>query len=207
MINRIYLKDFLSFKEVDLELEKGLVVFTGPSGAGKSILMQSILSLFAIEDAKANLGEVSLNGLNIEDEAFDLEAGDEIVIKEIKKDKVRYFLNNQTISKKNLNSFSKRLIKHLHLKDTSDFDSSKLVDFLDSLCLKENKDFLGLKENFLNSYKEFQNIKNQLNKIKEDETKLEDLKEFAKFEIEKIASVNPQVGEYEELNDIKKKTF
>ncbi len=47
--------------------------------------MQSILSLFAIEDAKANLGEVSLNGLNIEDEAFDLEAGDEIVIKEIKK--------------------------------------------------------------------------------------------------------------------------
>ena len=44
MINRFYLKDFLSFKEVDLEFEKGLVVFTGPSGAGKSILMDAFLS-------------------------------------------------------------------------------------------------------------------------------------------------------------------
>ena len=42
-------------------------------------------------------------------------------------------------------------------------------------------------------------------KISEDESKLEDLKEFAKFEIEKIDSINPQVGEYDELADLKKK--
>lgn len=32
MIERFYLKDYLSFKEVELELKSGLVVFTGPSG-------------------------------------------------------------------------------------------------------------------------------------------------------------------------------
>jgi DNA repair protein RecN (Recombination protein N) len=205
MISRIYLKDFLSFNEVDMQLDKGLVVFTGPSGAGKSVLMQSILSLFAINESKANLGEVSLEGLNIEDEAFDIENDDDIIIKQIKKDKVRYFLNSQSISKKNLNQFSKKLIKHLHLKDTTDFDSDKLISFLDSLCSKTSKEYKQLKEDFSTSYNNFFKMKKELEKIKEDESKLEDLKEFAKFEIEKIASINPQIDEYEELNDIKKK--
>ncbi len=205
MIDRIYLKDFLSFKEVEMELDKGLVVFTGPSGAGKSVLMQSILSLFAINDSKASLGEVSLVNSNIEDEVYDISKSDDIVIKQIKKDKVRFFLNAQTISKKNLNSFSKKLIKHLHLKDTSDFDSKKLITFLDSLCLKEYKEFKALKENFTKEYKELEKTRKELEKIKEDESKLEDLKEFAKFEIEKIQSINPQIDEFEELASLKKK--
>ncbi|MCP4969154.1 MAG: DNA recombination protein RecN [Arcobacter sp.] len=205
MLNRIYLKDFLSFKEVDIEIKKGLVVFTGPSGAGKSVLMQSILSLFAIEECRANLGEVTLNGLNVQNEAYDININDEIIIKEIKKEKTRYFLNSQTISKKNLNLFSKKLIKHLHLKDTSDFESKKLVEFLDSLCLKEYSEFKDLKDNFISKYHELQKINKELLKIKEDESKLEDLKEFAKFEIEKIVTLDPKIGEYEELNEIKKK--
>ena len=55
LINRVYLKECLSFKEVDLEFKKGLNIFTGPSGAGKSILMQAILSLFALADVKAKM--------------------------------------------------------------------------------------------------------------------------------------------------------
>ncbi|WP_321470134.1 AAA family ATPase [Halarcobacter sp.] len=205
MINRIYLKDFLSFQEVDLELDKGLVVFTGPSGAGKSVLMQSILSLFAITEPKASLGEVTLLDLDIEDEAFDIQKGDEIVIKEIKKDKARYFLNAQTISKKNLNNFSKRLIKHLHLKDTSDFESSKLINFLDSVCIKEKNEFKDLKSSFDENIQKLFTIEKELEKIKDDEKNLEDLKEFAKFEIEKIENINPQIDEYEELNELKKR--
>lgn len=205
MINRIYLKNFLSFQEVDLEIKKGLVVFTGPSGAGKSVLMQSILSLFGIGDSKANLGEISISELNIEDESFDIEFDDDIIIKQIKKDKVRYFLNSQTISKKNLNNFSKRIIKHLHLKDTSDFNSDKLINFLDSLCNKNYENFKNLKNDFDSDFLKLQTIQEELAKIKEDESKLEDLKEFAKFEIDKISSLDPKIGEYEELNDIKKK--
>merc|ERR1711879_886307 len=117
-----------------------------------------------------------------------IEANDEIIIKEIKKDKVRYFLNSQSISKKNLNSFSKSLIKHLHLKDTSDFDSHKLIYFLDSMSSKNNKDFNSLKDSFTAQFINFQEMKKELEKIKNDELKLEDLKEFAKFEIEKNKS-------------------
>ncbi len=205
MITRVYLKECLSFDEVDLEFDKGLNIFTGPSGAGKSILMQSILSLFALSEVKANIGEVILSETNICDETFDISVDDEIVIKSIKKDKVRYFLNNQTISKKNLSDFSTRLIKHLNLKDTSEFDSPKLIDFLDKLTLKSTKEFKEIKDNFDSLYKELQKTKKELDKIKEDEKKLEDLKEFAKFEIDKIEQINPSVDEYEELNSLKKK--
>ena len=89
MINRVYLKECLSFNEVDLEFKKGLNIFTGPSGAGKSILMQAILSLFALADVKANLGEIALDNLNFADESYDISYDDEIVIKSIKKEKIR----------------------------------------------------------------------------------------------------------------------
>ena len=205
MITRVYLKDCLSFEEVDLEFKKGLNIFTGPSGAGKSILMQAILSLFALTDVKANLGEVLLSNSKINDEAYDLSFDDDIIIKSIKKDKVRYFLNNQSVSKKNLNDFSFKLIKHLNLKDTSEFDSSKLLDFLDRLTFQNKKDFIEIKESFDSLYKELTQVKKELQKILDDESKLEDLKEFARFEIDKIEQINPTIDEYEELNLIKKR--
>ena len=205
LINRVYLKECLSFKEVDLEFKKGLNIFTGPSGAGKSILMQAILSLFALSEVKANLGEIQLDNLNFSDESYDISLDDDIVIKSIKKEKVRYFLNNQTISKKNLNNLSTMLIKHLNLKDTSEFDSHKLVFFLDKLTSKNKKEFVEIKSSFDTLYLDFLQIKKELKKILEDENKLEDLKEFAKFEIDKIEQINPSIDEYEELNLIKKR--
>jgi DNA repair protein RecN (Recombination protein N) len=205
LITRVYLKDCLSFDEVDLEFKSGLNIFTGPSGAGKSILMQSILSLFALSEVRANIGEVILTNSKISDEVYDISFEDEIIIKSIKKDKVRYFLNNQTISKKNLFDFSTKLIKHLNLKDTSEFDSSKLIVFLDKLTSKNKKEFIKLKEDFDYLYKELVEVKKELEKIEEDEKRLEDLKEFAKFEIDKIEQINPNVDEYEELNLLKKR--
>lgn len=205
MINRIYIEDCLSFKMIDLEFNKGLNVFTGPSGAGKSILMQAILSLFAQSDVRASLGEVSISDSNIIDESYALELNDDIVIKTIKKEKVRFFINNQTISKKKLNTFSSKLIKHLNLRDTSDFESTKLLNFLDKLSSMNDKEFIKIKSKFDLLYKELIVLRKELEKIKNDELKIEDLKEFTKFEIEKIETINPTVDEYEELNLLKRK--
>ncbi|MAD42820.1 MAG: DNA recombination protein RecN [Arcobacter sp.] len=204
MINRIYIKDCLSFKEIDLEFNKGLNVFTGPSGAGKSILMQAILSLFAQSDVKQSLGEVLISDSKIVDDLYDLDVNDDIVIKTIKKEKVRFFINNQTISKKNLNIVSSKLIKHLNLRDTSDFESHKLLDFLDKLSGLNDKRFIEVKANFDLLYKDLTMVNKELEKIKNDELRIEDLKEFAKFEIEKIESINPSLDEYEELNLLKR---
>ncbi len=205
MISRFYLEDYLSFKKVDLEFEKGLIVFTGPSGAGKSILMDAFLALFGIKEAKANISETTIENSSVNSEEFGIEEDDDIVIKEIKKDKVRYFLNSQTISKKALTTFSSSLVKHLHLKDSSDFDSVRLVNFLDKLTASKDEKFIALKKEYEENFTELSSISAQLKKINDDESKLEELKEFAKYEIEKIESINPKIDEYEELNEIKKR--
>ncbi|WP_428026121.1 AAA family ATPase [Arcobacter sp.] len=205
MISRFYLEDYLSFKKVDLEFEKGLIVFTGPSGAGKSILMDAFLALFGIKEAKANISETTIENSSVYSEEFGIEEDDDIVIKEIKKDKVRYFLNSQSISKKALTTFSSSLVKHLHLKDSSDFDSVRLVNFLDKLTASKDEKFIALKKEYEENFTELSSISAQLKKINDDESKLEELKEFAKYEIEKIESINPKIDEYEELNEIKKR--
>ena len=152
MISRFYLKENLSFQEVDLEFNNGLIVFTGPSGAGKSILMESLLALFGLKDARASMSEASIENSNISNELYDIEKDDDIIIKQLKKDKIRYFLNNQTVSKKNLLDFSKSLVKHIHVKDNSDFDSPKLITFLDALALKTKNEFKDLLINFNEIY-------------------------------------------------------
>lgn len=204
MINRVYLKECLSFKQVDLEFDSGLNIFTGASGAGKSIFMKAMLSFFGKTDVKSSLAELNLIDSKARNESYGIDIEDEIVIKSIKKDKIRFFLNNQTISKKNLNEFSSSLIKYLNLKDINDFQSNRLIDFLDNIAKNQNKEFLDIKNNFDKNYKEFLETKKRLLKIQEDESKLEDLKEYTRYEISKIEELNPKVDEYEELQDIKK---
>ena len=203
MISRFYLEDYLSFEKIDLEFKKGLVVFTGPSGAGKSVLMSSILALFGTTDSTAKLSEVLLEDLNIEDVNYSIEKDDEIVIKQATAVKTRYLLNNQTISKKNLKTFTANFSKHLHLKDTTDFDSKKIVSFLDFLTSLKNENYKVVFDTFTSKYKEYKILNEKLNKILEDEKELDDLIEYTKFEIDKITKIDPKIEEYEELKELK----
>ncbi len=203
MISRFYLENYLSFEKIDLEFNKGLVVFTGASGAGKSVLMSAMLALFGVTDSNARLSEVVLEDLFIEDENYGIEKDDEIIIKQTTAAKTRYLLNNQTISKKNLKIFTSSFFKHLHLKDTSDFDSNKIIQFLDFLTSVKTPDYKEILEQFQSKYKEYQLLNEKLTKILEDEKELDDLIEYTKFEIDKIAKIDPKLDEYEELKELK----
>ena len=54
MIERLLVKNHLSFESCEMTFKEGLVVFTGPSGAGKSVLMRGLLSLFGYGEASAD---------------------------------------------------------------------------------------------------------------------------------------------------------
>lgn len=203
MIERFYLRDFLSFKEAELEFTKGLVVFTGPSGSGKSILMNSILASLGLVEAQAGLSEATINfPINLDDAG--IEEDDLTVFKQIKKEKVRHFVNNQTISKKMLLSLSKSFVRHLSLRDYSDFKNENLLEMIDQICLENDaahlQNLLAYKERFLR----LKEIKKELLGIEEEEKKVHELREFAQFEISKIDLISPIAGEDEELMRIKK---
>lgn len=203
MIERFYLKDYLSFKEVELSLDNGLIVFTGPSGSGKSILMNSILSSLGIEACEAAVCE-STTSWDFNGDEFGLECDDVNIFKHTKKEKSRYFINNQSVSKKAMNAVASTNLKHLSLKDFSDFENENLIDMLDSRVYKKNQSIAEIKSQYKREYLEHKKLDAELKEIEAQEKKIIELKDFASFEIEKIEKINPIVGEDESLLEIKK---
>lgn len=202
MVNRVFIKNLISFNEVEVELEKGLVVLSGPSGAGKSLFMNSILSTFGYGTAEAALCEVLVSKPEkLESDVFEFE--DEITLKTIKKEKVRYSIDGQNISKKVLNGMFSPYVRFLSVRDKSGFESNELLALIDNDLLVKDKGFKKLLKEYQKRYANYKIKVAKLEKIKADEAKLVELIEFAKFEIEKIDTINPVVGEDESLLKVK----
>ncbi len=203
MIERFYLKNYLSFNEVEINLASGLVVFTGPSGSGKSLLMNSILTSVGVASCEASICESNVtwdldaNDLGIENENIN-------TFKHVKKGNSRHFINNQSISKKIISKLASNHLRHLSLKDFSDFENSNLLSIIDSRIQNKTKKIFKLKDTYHHIFHEFKTVKSELLKLEEQERKIVELKEFASFEIKKIEDINPKISEDEELLEIKK---
>lgn len=203
MIERLYFRDLVTFKEVELEFDQGLVVFSGPSGAGKSVLMSAILSGFGYSTkGSATLCEVTLaKPAGLKSETYELE--DDLTIKTLKKEKLRYFIDGQNISKKVLGEMFSPYVKYLSVRDKGGFKSEMLLEMLDRELTAKDKVYKRTLKEYKKRYANYKEKREQLSKIKEDEAKLAELIEFARYEIEKINAINPQAGEEEELMKIK----
>ncbi|MBN2832861.1 MAG: AAA family ATPase, partial [Campylobacterales bacterium] len=124
MIERLLIKNHLSFTECDLEFENGLIVFTGPSGAGKSVLLNGLLSLFGYGDVHADVIEASI-AKTLGLETFGFEEEDPNVFKALKAKNARYFINAQTVSKRGMVELSHHFVNYLSVKDNSEFENSR----------------------------------------------------------------------------------
>jgi len=203
MIERFYLKDYLSFKEVELNPKNGLVVFTGPSGSGKSILMSAILSSLGVESCDASVCE-STTSWEFNANEFGLSCDDINIFKHTKKEKSRYFINNQSVSKKAMATIAMENLKHLSLKDFSDFENENLISILDDRIFKKNPSILQIKKQYTSEYLQHKKLFAELQELELQERKIIELKEFVSYEIKKIKKINPKIGEDEELIQIKK---
>lgn len=203
MVERLYLRDLVTFQALELEFEQGLVVFTGPSGAGKSVLMSAILSSFGY----ATQGAAALCELNVlkppklSSESYLLE--EELTIKTMKKEKLRYFIDGQNISKKTLSELFSHYVRYLSVRDKGGFESEALLELIDSTLAGKDRTYRKLLKEYRKRYSNYRDKAKELAKIREDEARLAELIEFATYETEKIETVNPQVGEEEELFGIK----
>jgi len=204
MIDRILIKDYLNFKNVELNFKEGLSVFTGVSGAGKSVLMSAIMAVFGLKDSEARLIEADVEH-KFELDEFGIENEEVNIFKLLKDKSTRYFINQQAISKKNLAQVAREHIKYLSAKEANEFENEKFLNLLDRLEISKNEKFKETKQEFEETFLEFSKISKELATIKEEEKKVEELKELASFEIEKIRSVGPKKGEFEELMETKKR--
>lgn len=200
MISRLFIKNHLGFDTCELSFGAGLNVFTGVSGAGKSVLMKALLSAFGLSEASAQVVEIDAYcklGLDdISDESPN-------VFKVLKQSSARYFLNSQSISKKNLSTACASFVRFLGAKESGEFDNSALLGLIDALVGEKN--FAKNKADFTSIFKELSSAKTELEGLKADESHIEELKELASFEIDKISKINPKIGELEELSELKKR--
>ncbi|EHD8284784.1 AAA family ATPase [Campylobacter upsaliensis] len=204
MISHILMKENLGFKEANLKLSEGLTVFSGLSGAGKSVLFKGILAAFGFGESEAKFVELELDD-KLDLESFGIESESENVFKMLKEKSTKYFINNQSIAKKSLQSLSKSFIKYLSVKDNNEFSNEKFLTLLDALESAKNPKFNETKEKFEQIFKEYNENSLKLNRVLEEERRIEELKELAQTHIEKISKINPKSGEYEELLKLKKK--
>jgi len=204
LIERLYLRELVTFSEVELEFDKGLVVFSGPSGAGKSVLMSAILSSFGHStQGAAKVCEVNLKKpLNLHRKDYELE--DDLSIKTLKKDKLRYLIDGQNISKKALAEMFSPYVQYLSVRDKSGFESERLLSMLDDALANKDKSFKNLRKEYVKRYTNYKLKIQELAKIKEDEGKLSQLIDFAKYEVNKIETISPILGEDEALMQVKK---
>ncbi len=198
MIERFYLKDYLSFKEISLEFNKNLVIFSGPSGAGKSILMEAILAVFGLKDCGAKVIEATLSK-KIDLDSFGIEESELNIFKQIREKSVRFFINNQQVSKKNLGVISSQFLNYLTLREFKEFENERVLSLLDAIILKDDKEYQQILDSYKRDYELLLKSRVDLEELEKREQKIEELKEFTEFEISKIESIDPKVGEYEEL--------
>lgn len=204
MIQHLYLRDLLSFEEVNLEFAPGLVVLTGPSGAGKSLLMQALLANLGIGSSEAKLCETELaKPASMESEDLLLE--DPLVVRALRKDRTRFYLNDQQISRRRLGELFAPYLSYLSVRDRGGFESERLLAILDAAAAERDPEAAKLRGEYRRRYRIYRERREELERLREDEKRLAELIEFARFEIDKIASIDPREGEYEELLQIKQR--
>lgn len=204
MIERFYLRDNLSFENVELNFKNGLIVFSGASGSGKSVLFEAILASCGLKEPRSSISEIVFNNsINLDD--YGIETNDETIFRQTKKEKNRYFVNAQTVSKNVLKEISSKYINFLNLKDFSDFENTSLLYVLDTIAKDNNSQFDEILKEYQQAIKKITKLQKELKSIEEEEKKAIDMREFLEFEIEKIEIISPEIGEYEKLLDVKKR--
>jgi len=203
MIERFHLKSCLTFEDVSIDLKPGLIVFSGPSGSGKSVLMRAILASFGLDDPIAALSESVVTWQADEAETGLLNEPSNI-LREVKKEKARYFFNNQSLSRAAVAAISAEHLRHLSLKDYSDFDSDALLEMIDAKVAEGDAGHRQHLGDFHKGFLRLKHVEHELRRLKEDELKLREQEEFARFEVRKIDEIDPRPDEYGALIEIKK---
>ena len=203
MVERLFLRDLVTFKEAELAFEPGLVVFSGPSGAGKSVLISAILTAFGHSSkSAAALCEVNIKKpLGLKHEAYEFD--DTVAIKSLKKEKLRYFIDGQGISRKVLQSLFAPYVSYLSVRDSKGMESEALIGVLDKYLVSSDKSYKKLLKEYTKRYRTYREKAQQLEKIRQNEKEMAEKIEFIRYEIEKIEKIDPKSGEEEELLKVK----
>ncbi|WP_104695875.1 DNA repair protein RecN [Helicobacter salomonis] len=184
MIEYVMIEQGVVFEQASLHLSPHLNVISGASGSGKSVLLKCILASVGLAPMCAKALEVHWHV-------------DTPHLVQIKKDKkTRYMHNGMPMSKKALQGYFTPHLLHIssHAHAPS---ASMLLEILDSFLDP------SLLQSFARSYHDYTCARQELEKLQQETSGLEMLKEITRFELTKLQSVELEEGAYARLETLK----
>lgn len=210
MLRSLYVKNYALIEEIQVEFKSGLNIITGETGAGKSILIDA-LSLILGERASSEVVRKGANKTVVEGvfyvsgnkkikkilEDNGIEFSDELILRrEVSaKGQSRCFANDTPISLAVMKDIGNHLVdlhgQHEHQSLLRVETHIELLDDFGGL--------IGMVEEFRNQMHKLENLYRQLDELKQREQLLKEKRELYTFQLKEIETINPQVGEIEEL--------
>ncbi len=210
MLQELHIKDLAIIDDLNLSFQKGFTVFTGETGAGKSIIVDAI-ELVLGDRASADLIRngsdearvetlFDISGMDrMEDVLSDAGIGakDVLLIRRIihRSGRNRIFINGSLSTLMTLSEIGRYLIdicgqsEHQSLTRTEEH-----IDILDAFGGLES-----LREEMSSSYRRLLKIRKEFEEFKGSAELSAQERELMEFQLKEIESVDPKVGEDEEL--------
>ena len=214
MLTHLSLKDFVIVKELSLEATSGLTVLTGETGAGKSILIDALqLILGARADSgviREGAKQTDLTAIfDINDKVYEtlqkaaLTGEDDLLEKTViirrvidRNGRSRSWINGVAVTASQVKEVASMLLDiHGQNAQQSLLKSSGQLALLDGFG-----GYSAEIKNVSSAFSSWQTAQAQLSKAKEDAKKLADEAERLAWVHEELSQINPQKGEWEELN-------
>ena len=215
MLNELSIKNFAIIDELQVSFGEGLNVISGETGAGKSIIIGAV-SLLLGDRATTEMIRTQADTATVE-AFFDIAAnkplqdkiaemgfaaGDELVIRRVisHTGKNKAFINGQMATLVNLAAVSELLInicgQHEHQVI---LNAENHIDILDEFggCLPARAAYEEI-------YNQYQQIRTQIEKLKNLRHSREEKTDLFKFQLKEIQDINPQPAEDTALADEKK---
>ncbi|MGA3281327.1 MAG: DNA repair protein RecN [Smithella sp.] len=215
MLNELSIKNFAIIDELHVCFGEGLNVISGETGAGKSIIIGAV-SLLLGDRATSDMIRTQADSASVE-AIFDIagnkplqdkiaamgfSAGDELLVRRVisHAGKNKAFINGQMATLVNLTAVSELLInicgQHEHQVI---LNAENHIDILD-----EFGGCLPVRAQYTEIYNQYQQIRTQIEKLKDLSQRREEKADLFKFQLKEIQDINPQPAEDTALADEKK---
>ena len=215
MLNELSIKNFAIIDELQVSFGEGLNVISGETGAGKSIIIGAV-SLLLGDRATTEMIRTQADTATVEAffdiaankllqdkiTAMGFTAGEELVIRRVisHTGKNKVFINGQMATLANLAAVGELLINICGQREHQVIlNAENHIDILDEFgaCLSARAVYTEI-------YNQYQQIRTQIEKLKNLRYSREEKTDLFKFQLKEIQDINPQPAEDTTLADEKK---
>jgi len=211
MLNKLQIRNFVIFEDLDLDFQDGFTVFSGETGAGKSLIIGALKLLLvkrlnnsvARDDQSPTLITATFNIEQLKP-LEELLKGNFIfcddnllILKRIidKDGKSKAFINNEAVTISFLNEVAGFLLEIHGQHETHNlFDVSKHIDFVDQLIADKQ-----LLPNLEQQFKKWRDLQKRLRDIRESREKIQEEIEYLELLVSELGKLNLSYSYFEEL--------